>query len=66
LRRHGGGIQRPNDVFVSIEGLSERDYNGMIFDVKAVVEMFRSTFHVNKVYLIGSDIGTSLAIANVI
>ncbi len=63
LRGHGGSIRRPNGVFVSIEELSERDYNRMNFDVKAVVEIFKEYFHVNKVYLIGSDIGASLAVA---
>jgi len=63
LRGHGGSIRRPNGVFVSIEELSERDYNGMNFDVKAVIEIFKEYFHVNKVYLIGSDIGASLAVA---
>ena len=63
LRGHGGSIRRPNGVFVNIEELSERDYNGMNFDVRAVIGIFKEYFHVNKVYLIGSDIGASLAVA---
>ena len=62
LRGHGGSILRPNGTTVNIGSLTDTDYRRMIIDVKAVVETFRKYFGVKRVFLVGSDIGASLAV----
>lgn len=62
LRGHGGSTLRPNGTTVNIGSLTSADYRRMIIDVKAVVETFRKHFGVERVLLVGSDIGASLAV----
>ncbi len=62
LRGHGGSNIRPNGSVVNVASLTETDYKRMVLDLEAVVKTFKSYFKVDKVFLVGSDIGASLTV----
>ncbi len=62
LRGHGGSNIRPNGSILNVASLTEADYKRMVLDLEAVVKTFKNYFRVDKVFLVGSDIGASLTI----
>ncbi len=62
LRGHGGSNMRPNGSIVNAASLTETDYERMVLDLEAVVKTFKNYFRVDKVFIVGSDIGASITV----